>query len=288
MGFTDGVRHTGINILDERTKLLPIYFHSVGHYPRHAHTLRPEGFGLHQMAVCVSGWGVFSVDGKEYDIKIGDAFYFNPKITHEYYPISRDWTLLWVVFDGQNAYDIAKYFKLDEYSVWHAEDEARKRLEVIYEHLYDTYTSKNEYDFSLTQDILEILNIVSKCETVQSKYHNGESDNNKGSFAPVIDFIKKNYATELSLDDLVKKSRLSKNHFTRLFKKEYGVTPMVYLNRYRISVAKYLLTTTIQTVDQITLRAGFHDASYFCAVFRKFEGCSPIQYRDRHKGDNLI
>ena len=287
MGFTDGVRHTGINILDEKTKLLPIYFHSVGHFPRHGHTLRPEGFGQHQMAVCVSGGGVFSVDGKEFDIKTGDAFYFSPKTAHEYYPITRDWTLLWVIFDGQNAYDTAKYFEMGEYSVWHVEEEERKRLEVIYEHLYDTYTNSYEYDFSLTMDILEILSIVSKCSRVKSKYHNEEGDNKKGSFTPVIDFIKKNYTTGLMLDDLVKKSKLSKNHFTRLFKKEYGVTPMVYLNRHRISVAKFLLTTTIETVDQIARRIGFNDTSYFCSVFRKFEGCSPIQYRDKHKGDNL-
>lgn len=57
---------------------------------------------------------------------------------------------------------------------------------------------------------------------------------------------------------------------------------MVYLNRYRISVAKFLLTTTIEAVGVIAKKTGFYDTSYFCSVFKKFEGCSPIEYRNKH------
>ncbi len=283
MGFTDGVQLTGIRMLDEQTKLLPIYFHSVGHYPRHGHALRPKGFGQHQVALCTSGEGVFSVDGKEYDIRIGDIFYFNPVVSHEYYPVTPDWTLLWLVFDGNGANDITKYFELGEYCVRNANEETRKNLEAIYEKLYDSFYEEQIYDFSLTMGVLEILNIVRQCEKVKSKYHNLPENDKKGSFSPVIEYMKKHYTESVGLDDLVKKSKLSKNHFTRIFKKEYGVTPMVYLNRYRISVAKFLLTTTIQTSDEISTLTGFSDTSYFCSVFKKFEGCTPMEYRNKHK-----
>ena len=283
MGFTDGVKYTGIQILDEKIGLLPIYFHSVGHYPRHGHALRPEGFGQHQVAVCTKGAGVFFLYGKEFEIKEGDLFYFNPYISHEYYPVTPDWLLLWVVFDGKNANDIIKYFDLGEYCVRHADEITLKRLEALYEQLYDTFLEKKIYDFSLTMGVLEILQIISGCAEVKSKYHNELADAKRGSFSPVIEYMKKHYTESVGLDDLVKKSKLSKNHFTRIFKKEYGVTPMVYLNRYRISVAKFLLTTTIQTSDEISTLTGFSDTSYFCSVFKKFEGCTPMEYRNKHK-----
>lgn len=283
MGFTDGINHTGIQILDEKTQLLPLYFHSVGHYMRHGHALRPEGFGQHQIALCTQGGGIFSVDGKEFEIKKGDLFYFNPYISHEYYPTTPDWILIWVVFDGKDASDIVKYFDFGEYSVRHADDETLNKLAALGEKLYDTYLKEQKYIFSLTMDVLQMLSIASGCEVVKSKYYNEDGNIQKGSFSPVIEFIKQNYTKVLTLDDLVRKSKLSKNHFTRTFKKEYGVTPMVYLNRYRISVAKFLLTTTIRTSDEIAQMTGFNDTSYFCAVFRKFEGVSPMQYRTKHK-----
>ena len=219
MGFTDGINHTGIQMLDEKVELLPLYFHSVGHYMRHGHALRPEGFGQHQIAVCTQGGGIFSVDGKEFEIRRGDLFYFNPFVSHEYYPITPDWILIWVVFDGKGTDEIIKYFDLGEYSVRHANDEDLEKLATLGENLYNTYIKEQKYVFSLTMDVLQMLSIASNSEVVKSKYYNESGTIKQGSFSPVIEYIKQHYTEFLTLDDLVRKSKLSKNHFTRTFKR---------------------------------------------------------------------
>ena len=78
-------------------------------------------------------------------------------------------------------------------------------------------------------------------------------------------------------------AEMSKSHFCREFKKVYGMTPVAYLNTYRISVAKFLLATTEESMEIISGKTGFAKTSYFCAVFRKHEGCSPKQFRERQK-----
>ncbi len=283
MDFFNGLKYTGVQILDEKMKLLPIYFHSVGHYPNHGHTFRPHGFGLYQISLCISGKGTFIADDKEYDINEGDIFFFNPSVSHEYFPIDKDWTVLWVVFDGTDAENIVKYFDLGEYSVKRADDDTYKKLKRMYENLYDTYTGTGKYEFELTMTVFRMLEEISKCENIICRNKEIDKIDRRG-FNPAVSFIKEHYMEFLTLDDIVKQCDLSKNHFTRLFKREYGVTPMVYLNRYRVSVAKFVLATTIETVEEIARKTGFSNTSYFCAVFKKFEGCTPTVYRERHKG----
>ena len=279
MKLTDGWRLCGIKILDEKTKRLPLYFHSIGHYPGQKHVFRPEGLGQYQICICTEGCGVFNTDGVEYDIKKGDIFYLAPEVGHEYYPRDEKWTLIWVVFNGSDPESVLSYFDFEGSFVRRAGECLNKLVEIC-ERLYATYNETESYRFSLTRDLMEIIDKVSECERVEKKEGTGEKS---GSFSPVIDYIKKHYMEMITLDDIAKESELSKSHFARMFKGEYGVTPMVYLNRYRISVAKFLLATTMESIEVIAGKTGFADTSYFCAVFKKYENSSPAQYRQRHK-----
>jgi AraC-like DNA-binding protein len=57
------------------------------------------------------------------------------------------------------------------------------------------------------------------------------------------------------------------------------MTPIAYLNRYRITQAKRLLKETDHTITQIAMDVGFSDSGYFSRVFRRETGMSPEAYR---------
>ncbi|MFN2243397.1 MAG: helix-turn-helix transcriptional regulator, partial [Anaerolineae bacterium] len=63
------------------------------------------------------------------------------------------------------------------------------------------------------------------------------------------------------------------------FRKELGVTPIAYLNRYRVHQAKQLLSDTSKSITEIALEVGFSDSGYFSRVFRREVGLSPEAYR---------
>ncbi|MBQ8002213.1 MAG: helix-turn-helix domain-containing protein, partial [Clostridia bacterium] len=239
-----------------------------------------NGLGQYQICICTRGCGVFSVDGAEYSIKKGDVFYLSPEEGHEYYPHDNSWTIIWIVFNGKEMKSLAGYFDFEKTFVCHADESMLDRMIEICERLYDTYNKNERYEFSLTTDMLKLLECVSSCEKILQQK---TASDTKGGFSPVIDYIKKYYMNFITLEDMAETLGLSKSHFCRQFKEFYKVTPMVYLNRYRISVAKFLLTTTVESIDVIAGKTGFSDTSYFCAVFKKVEGCSPVQYRKRHE-----
>ena len=58
-----------------------------------------------------------------------------------------------------------------------------------------------------------------------------------------------------------------------------GVTPIQYLNRYRIKQAKGLLEDSGRTIEEIARLVGASNQNYFAYLFRKLTGVSPREHR---------
>ena len=98
-------------------------------------------------------------------------------------------------------------------------------------------------------------------------------------FAAVVDYIKRHLAENLSVDKLSALACMSKANFFRVFKREFGLTPIEYIIRERLAEAKRLLRQPLANVTDVYLRAGFNNLSHFQALFKKHEGLTPGAYR---------
>jgi len=99
----------------------------------------------------------------------------------------------------------------------------------------------------------------------------------------IIAYIEKNYATDISLEDMAAVACSSKYHFCRNFKKITGYGPYEYLVKYRINKAKSLLKETDISVGEIAEYVGFGSTSNFIQTFKKLEGLTPLKYRNYWK-----
>lgn len=98
--------------------------------------------------------------------------------------------------------------------------------------------------------------------------------------APAIAFITANISQKIGLQSVAAICHLSPFQFSRLFTREQGVTFQEYVNRYRISRAKDLLSHSSGSTKEIAYAVGFNEPSYFAKVFRKMTGVSPSEYRN--------
>ncbi len=94
-------------------------------------------------------------------------------------------------------------------------------------------------------------------------------------------FICRESLNEISLEKICKEFHFSKNHIINIFKKEFGVTPIQYINNFKINNAKYLLEVTSDTLENISLKSGFNDYSHFYKLFYKQTGLSPSIWRNK-------
>jgi len=93
-------------------------------------------------------------------------------------------------------------------------------------------------------------------------------------------FIKKNYTRDITLEDTAKQCRLSSFYFSKLFKREKGITFIEYLTLQRIKKAKKMLEENNYSIKEISGKIGYSDPNYFTKVFKKMESKSPSTYRN--------
>lgn len=99
------------------------------------------------------------------------------------------------------------------------------------------------------------------------------------SIKNVLKFIEVNFHKKITLETLSKEANLSKYHFCHLFKSYTGISPIDYLNMYRINEAAILLESTDANITDVALQCGFDNMSHFINTFKKYKDLPPSQYR---------
>ncbi|MFV1566700.1 GlxA family transcriptional regulator [Phaeobacter sp. JH20_10] len=98
-------------------------------------------------------------------------------------------------------------------------------------------------------------------------------------FLAIMDAIAADEAGELTIDDLLKKHRISRRQLERLFKQFCNTTPARFLKDVRLDRARDLLDQTSMSVLEISTAVGFATVSNFSKLFSRKFGCSPSRYR---------
>ena len=66
-------------------------------------------------------------------------------------------------------------------------------------------------------------------------------------------------------------------------KSHTGKTLRRYVLDYRIHIAKNMLITTNESIDNITWKTGFNSTGHFISTFKKAVGITPLQYRHQKR-----
>lgn len=102
----------------------------------------------------------------------------------------------------------------------------------------------------------------------------------KDTIYKAVDFIKRNYMSRITLEDVSNYVYLNPSYFSKIFKNEMKSTFVSYVNKIRISASKNLLLDSSIPLTDIANLVGFEDQSYFTKVFKKATGVTPGKYRE--------
>lgn len=96
---------------------------------------------------------------------------------------------------------------------------------------------------------------------------------------PVFRFIEAHYNQPISLTDVAQAAGYSPAYLTNLVQTQTGHTVKRWIIERRMAQARFLLSSTSQTVNQIAESVGYTDVSYFVRQFRQFHNNSPQVWR---------
>ena len=160
---------------------------------------------------------------------------------------------------------------------------ARKKLERI----------DDDNCYSLSMDIDRLLDFALKelliklMQTQARKMVEHNIHKNKSRIAFAVEYIRKNLHQKLSVDEIAKKSYVSKSGFFKMFKEELGISPNEFVIQERIKKAKELLSNN-NSIKETAFLAGFSDTNYFIRVFKQMEGVTPKNFQKFNFAENSL
>lgn len=97
--------------------------------------------------------------------------------------------------------------------------------------------------------------------------------------AQAIRYMNRHLFEPLTVQGVAEAVNLSTSHFSREFKARTGYSPYEYIVLRRIDKAKYLLTSTRQTVGEVAFATGYNSEENFIHSFQKHVGIPPGLFR---------
>ena len=258
-------------IVNEHTRTLPFYIHSIGQDFYQNPVYRPNGFPYNHMITVLDGEGFFECEDICEEVSNGDIFFIKKDVPHNYYSYGKTFKTQWITFDGVACESVFLSQNVKNYKILkHVNIE---KLKTNFDFLYNkTQQHINGYELSvyIYSYIINFFNCTKKSDFLDN-------------MQIVIDYIKKNYNKCITLDDLSSVSGMNKFNFCREFKKIYNITAFEFIIQTRIQNAKTLLTDSNMQIQHIAKKVGFNDTGYFCRIFKKEENCSPTEFKNRIK-----
>jgi AraC-like DNA-binding protein len=141
-----------------------------------------------------------------------------------------------------------------------------------------------EYGYELALKILlcRIWHLILVNNRAKTEKLTAISFSDKQRMRLLIGYIHQHYMEHITLHDIAQAGHISRGECCKVFRRAEQITPIVYLNRYRISQSIKLLTCTELSICEVAYQSGFESGSYFTECFRKIMNCTPITYRTQY------
>ena len=223
----------------------------------------------------ISGCGEVHAGGRSYSLPPGSGMLLTVpgNISYNICGATGFWEFFYINFSGEEAMRLAKSYT-DKNGV-KVEDSPEKELSrltasVVENCLHNRYHSA----FTATATAYKTLVEIIRTGLI--------ANSSKNAFmSKVANYCLANMQQNISVEDMAAAANLSRWYFSRRFAEAAKVSPRDFLLGLRMDQAEKLLLNTSLSIKEISEKCGFATSSYFCRIFRKYHGASPVGFRKK-------
>jgi AraC-like DNA-binding protein len=239
----------------------------------------PSGFGYQpdrdphwEFGAVLSGELVLEFGGERFSVPGGSGYVMPPDRAMTARPVD-DPLLVWVEWQGERAADFAALLggKPGELTVGRFNPAQLASASRIVRCLYE-----RPADFSLAaQAALWELSVMSRSPRGYSRAYDRH-------IRRTLEYLEGDgILRPVSLGEMSRVAGLSVEVFRKRFREQVGEAPARHALRLKVRRAKGYLVQQDKNVAEIAALCGFDDPYYFSRVFKKFEGVSPLAFRQQ-------
>ncbi len=251
----------------------PLILYHCGHEKcKSSHFYGPAIRPHYLLHYILHGQGSYSVGGKTYSLKGGEAFLIYPGVTSIYSADDQDpWEYCWIGFDGSDVHSVLQACGFSP-SNHVCMDQSCGLLWNEFMQLIEYFNEKKGNEFTLLSQLYLCFSYLylpnSSSKEILELY-----------IEKALDYIHNNYTYDIKISDLANHLHIDRTYLYKLFMTHIKISPQHYLINYRIDISKKLLKETHLSVTEIAYSCGFRDASSFNKHFRKQVGTTPTLYK---------
>ena len=249
-----------------------------------------------QIALVTQGEVVFRTEDSDFRLRAGQGFFVNSGVLHEALPTqAADGVYVCVNFLPSLLYGpgegvvrrdyVDPVLYCQELSSFPLTDDPWQR-EIC--GLLEQMEQAEEqgaygYEIQLTALLCRIWHLVVIHHREQIEHRSTVSFHDRQRIRSLQTFIHRRYMERITLADIAAAGHISRGECCRVFQRVLRVSPIQYLTRFRLDQSMRLLTSTGLSVAEVADQTGFAASSYFIERFRREFGCTPLEYRRRHR-----
>lgn len=149
------------------------------------------------------------------------------------------------------------------------------------------YETGRLIDRMIKGEVKEPFNIVIRPTRFELRKSTEKYDISNEYISRVVNFIEDNFITDINIEELTELVPLSRRNLEVKFKEEMGTTIYQFILSCRIDYFAHLLLTTDRTLYDMALESGFNDCKNISRIFKKYRGCTPVEFQKK-RSNNFI
>lgn len=233
----------------------------------------------YQLLYITNGNGVFSFGNDKHSALIseGKMFFLMPGVWHTYKPLENSgWNEYWIGFKGDIIEKIvAEGFFLNRHPVFNIG--LNERIVDLYHKAIEIANEERAgYQQALSGIVMHILGLM----YYRDKTRNFDDEELIGKINKAKVIMRESIYKNILAEEIAKSLNISYSGFRRAFKEFTGTSPTKYMMELKLNEAKLMLSTTAQSVKNISYSLNFENPEYFSVFFKKRTGITPLDYRN--------
>ncbi|WP_281888786.1 AraC family transcriptional regulator [Paenibacillus sp. YYML68] len=239
----------------------------------------PSELEFNKLYYIRDGEGCVTINDKTYYPRRGDLLFIPEGCIHGYSlenqkPYTKYWCHFTANIGSQPLAAVCSFPSLLQVE----EGTSAQQLEHLFDRLIEAERSPDPCAPILTQSVLLEL-VYFYLQTVGPEQLTARPLETYTDMSSLLPYIDQHLGSKLTLQQLADIVNVHPNYMVRLFKAQFGFTPIQYLNLQRIRAAKELLMLGKLSIKTVAEQTGFESPYYFTQVFKKHTGLTPTEFR---------